>query len=194
MAGRSLPRPRPLLALVALVGVLVGGAVVPASAAPGGGQAGRVRILRDEYGVPHLYAASLSALFHGVGYAQGQDRLWQADIHRRLGTGTLSDLLGPDVLPGDVVARQLFGSRARRAALFAQASPLTRTVLASFTEGMNAWIRHAEQTHACRHPTPPSGRRGRGRWTTRSRPTCTSPASLAPSAGTSSTTSRSWKT
>jgi penicillin amidase len=152
MVGRSLPRPRPLVALVALVCLLVGSAVAPASGAPGGGQSGQVRILRDEYGVPHVYAARLSALFHGVGYAQGQDRLWQADIHRRLATGTLSDLLGPSVLAGDVLARQLFGSQARRAALFAQASPLTRTVLQSFSDGMNAWIAHAEQTDALPAP------------------------------------------
>jgi penicillin amidase len=152
MVGRSLPRLRLLLALVALVCLLVGGTVTPASGAPGGGQSGQVRILRDEYGVPHVYAASLSGLFHGVGYAQGQDRLWQADIHRRLATGTLSDLLGPSVLAGDLFARQLFGSQARRAALFARASPLTRTVLASFAEGMNAWIAHAEQTHALPAP------------------------------------------
>jgi penicillin amidase len=152
MVGRSLQRPRLLLMLLALVCLLVGGTVAPASGAPGGGQSGRVRILRDEYGVPHVYAGRLSALFHGVGYAQGQDRLWQADIHRRLATGTLSDLLGPSVLAGDVFARQLFGSQARRAALFAQASPLTRTVLQSFTDGMNAWIAHAEETHAL--PTP----------------------------------------
>src|SRR6266545_3800371 len=137
MMGRSLRRPGPLLTLAALVPLLVVGAVAPASGGPGGGQSGRVRILRDEY---------------GVGYAQGQDRLWQADIHRRLATGTLSDLLGPSVLPGDVFARQLFGSQARRAALFAQASPLTRTVLESFTYGMNAWIAHAEQTRALPAP------------------------------------------
>src|SRR6266542_4324190 len=103
MMGRSLRRPPLLLVLAALVPLLVVGAVAPASGGPGGGQSGRVKILRDEYGVPHVYAASLSALFHGVGYAQGQDRLWQADIHRRLATGTLSD---PSVLPGDVFARQ----------------------------------------------------------------------------------------
>jgi penicillin amidase len=141
-----------VLTLVALVCALVGGAIAPASAAPVGGQSSQVRILRDEYGVPHVYAASLAALFYGVGYAQGQDRLWQADIHRRLATGTLSDLLGPSVLAGDVFARQLFGSQARRAALFAQASPLTRTVLASFAEGMNAWIAQAEQAHALPAP------------------------------------------
>lgn len=152
MVGRSLPCLRLLVALVALVCLLIGGTVVPASGTPGGGQSGQVRILRDEYGVPHVYAASLSALFYGVGYAQGQDRLWQADIHRRLATGTLSDLLGPSVLAGDVFARQLFGSQARRAALFAQASPLTRTVLRSFAEGMNGWIAHAEQAHSLPAP------------------------------------------
>lgn len=152
MVGRSLPHPRRALTLVTLVCVLVGGAAAPASGAPGGGQSSEVRILRDEYGVPHVYAASLAALFYGVGYAQGQDRLWQADIHRRLATGTLSDLLGPSVLAGDVFARRLFGSQARRAALFAQASPQTRTVLASFSDGMNAWIAHAEQAHALPAP------------------------------------------
>jgi len=152
MVGRFLSRPRLVLTLVTLVCVLVGGAVAPAAGAAGGGQSSELRILRDEYGVPHVYAASLSALFYGVGYAQGQDRLWQADIHRRLATGTLSDLLGPSVLAGDVFARQLFVSQARRAALFARASPLTRTVLASFAEGMNAWIAHAEQAQALPAP------------------------------------------
>ena len=193
MAGRSLPRSRPLLALVALVCVLAGGAVPPASAAPGGGRSGQARILRDEYGVPHVHAASLSTLFYGVGYAQGQDRLWQADIHRRLGTGTLSDLLGPDVLAGDVVARQLFGSQARRAALFAQASPLTRTVLGSFAEGMNAWIADAERAHAL--PAPYATVGPPRPWTVDdSIATYMYFASFsAPLGGTSSTTSRSWR-
>jgi penicillin G amidase len=145
-------RGRVRLMLAALVPLLVVSGALPASSAPGGGQSGQVRILRDEYGVPHVYAASLTALFYGVGYAQGQDRLWQADVHRRLGTGTLSDLFGPSALPGDVFARQLFGSAARRAALFAQASPLTHTVMESFTAGMNAWIAHAEQTHTLPAP------------------------------------------
>src|SRR4029453_4310382 len=52
LAGRPLPRPRPLLALLVLVCVLLGAAVVPAAAAPAGVQSGRVRILRDEYGGP----------------------------------------------------------------------------------------------------------------------------------------------
>jgi penicillin amidase len=146
-------RLRALLTAAALVPILAAGPVVAvAQAAPDTQGRDPVRILRDEYGVPHVYAASTRALFYGVGYAQGQDRLWQAEIHRRLATGTLSELFGPSVLPGDTFARQLFGSQERRAALFAEASPLTRTVLQSFAGGMNAWITHATQTGALPAP------------------------------------------
>lgn len=152
MLGCSGRRLFALLTVVALVPSLVLGVVAPASGAPASEAAAQARIVRDGYGVPHVYAASVGRLFHGVGYVQGQDRLWQADIHRRLATGTLSDLFGPSVLPGDVFARRLFGSQARRAALFARASPLARTALRSFADGMNAWIAHAERTSTLPEP------------------------------------------
>jgi len=152
MAG-AFRRWRVLLTVAAVIGPLFVAVPVAAAGGPGvdggGGPDGRhgpVRIVRDEYGVPHVYGSDARSLFYGVGYAQGQDRLWQADVHRRLATGTLSDLFGPSVLPGDVVSRQLFGSQARRAAMFREASPLTRTVLRSFTDGMNAWIDLAGRT------------------------------------------------
>src|SRR5829696_145077 len=105
----------------------------------------RFRVLLAAVALVPLLAAGARSLFYGAGYAQAQDRLWQAEIHRRLATGTLSELFGPSVLEGDVVARQLFGSAARRAALFEQASPLTRTVLEAFADGMNAWIEQARR-------------------------------------------------
>ena len=37
---------------------------------------GEVTIHRDEYGVPHVFGSTLEAVWFGVGYAQGQDRLW----------------------------------------------------------------------------------------------------------------------
>ena len=156
-------RLRALLTAVALVPLLAAGTVAASAtagtvaasatslAAPGATEGqGRdpVRILRDEYGVPHVYAASPHSLFYGVGYAQGQDRLWQADIHRRLGTGTMSELFGPSVLPGDEFARRLFGPPSRRAAMVEQASPLTRTVLQAFADGMNGWIEQARRTNS----------------------------------------------
>ncbi|HET6922029.1 MAG TPA: penicillin acylase family protein, partial [Anaeromyxobacteraceae bacterium] len=102
-----------------------------------------VTIVRDERGVPHVHADTLKALFYGVGYAQGQDRLWQAETLRRAATGTLAEWFGPGSVASDVQARLMLGPRSRRAALFDSASPGGKTVLESFAAGMNAWIAEA---------------------------------------------------
>ena len=52
------------------------------------GVQGKVEIIRDRWGVPHIYAGSTRDMFFGVGYAQAQDRLWQMDFNRRAATGT----------------------------------------------------------------------------------------------------------
>jgi penicillin amidase len=103
----------------------------------------QVTIIRDEYGVPHLYADTLAPLFYGVGYAQGQDRLWQAETLRRAATGTLAEWFGTDKISSDVQARTMFGPASRRAALFASASPDVKIIFESFAAGMNAWIAEA---------------------------------------------------
>ena len=59
-----------------------------ASMQSSGPRLGRVTVIRDEYGVPHVYGSTLESLWFGVGYAQGQDRLWQAEVLRRTATGT----------------------------------------------------------------------------------------------------------
>jgi penicillin amidase len=101
---------------------------------------GSVTIIRDTYGVPHVYGSTLESVYYGIGFAQGQDRLWQADVHRRLATGTLAEFFGPSSVGGDVQARALFGPPERRAALLAEASPEFQASLQAFADGMNAWI------------------------------------------------------
>ena len=103
-----------------------------------------VTIVRDEYGVPHVHATTVEALFYGAGYASAQDRLWQAETLRRAGTGTLAEWFGPSSLPSDVQARLLFGPPARRAALLAAASPEVQAIFASYAAGVNAWIDEAK--------------------------------------------------
>src|SRR5262249_34937368 len=53
-----------------------------------------VTIARDEFGVPHIFAKTNRGLFQGFGYAVAQDRLWQLEFFRRIGYGTLSEILG----------------------------------------------------------------------------------------------------
>ncbi len=39
-----------------------------------------VEILRDEWGVPHVYASNMHDLFFAQGYTQAQDRWWQMEF------------------------------------------------------------------------------------------------------------------
>src|SRR6185437_10970893 len=48
-----------------------------------GGVAASVEVIRDSYGVPHVYAQHERDVFFGLGLAMAQDRLWQMDYMRR---------------------------------------------------------------------------------------------------------------
>jgi len=108
------------------------------------------RIVRDSYGVPRVYAGSVHDLFFGDGYAQAQDRLWQADLVRRTAGGTLSELIGPGAGDANVQADTFWRIYAGgQAALHAQVLALdasTRDAVDAFVSGFNAWITHATST------------------------------------------------
>jgi penicillin amidase len=133
-----------------LIVVMLVLSIVPVTAAgpPGdrGSPRGQVTIIRDEYGVPHVFGSTPESLWYGVGYAQGQDRLWQADLLRRTVNGTSAEFFGPGALAGDIAARTMWGPADWRAELLAGASPETQLIFEWFAVGMNAWIEEATQT------------------------------------------------
>ncbi len=65
------------------------------------------RIVRDAWGIPHVLAESELDAYVGLGFAMGQDRLWQLDALRRAATGTLAEILGPALLESDRLMRTL---------------------------------------------------------------------------------------
>src|SRR6516225_693722 len=67
-----------------------------------GATGGRVEILRDHAGVPHVYADGTADLYFGLGVAMAQDRLWQMDRLRRRALGRQAEILGPDYLASDI--------------------------------------------------------------------------------------------
>jgi penicillin amidase len=67
-----------------------------------GAVGGRVEILRDRSGIPHIYATSTPDLFFGLGVAMSQDRLWQMDRLRRRALGRQAEILGPEYLASDI--------------------------------------------------------------------------------------------
>lgn len=86
---------------------IIRGKVPPASARLDGAVGAPVEIIRDRYGVPHVYAEAESDLFFGLGFAMAQDRLWLMDYMRRKATGRLAEILGPAYLEQDFTYRVL---------------------------------------------------------------------------------------
>src|SRR5260370_41047091 len=64
-----------------------------------------VRIARDEWGIPHVFAENDDDLFLGFGFATAQDRLFQLDYLLRRALGRLSEVLVTEALELDLVAR-----------------------------------------------------------------------------------------
>ncbi len=98
-----------------------------------------VRIARDAYGVPHIFAERESDAYFAVGYVHAQDRLWQMEMTRRAGMGTLAEVLGEPALKIDKMFRTL-GLTAMASRLAANLDAPTRAALESYARGVNAYI------------------------------------------------------
>ena len=99
-----------------------------------------VEIIRDRWGVPHIYAQSVHDLFFAQGYITAKDRLWQIDLWRRIGTGKLAEVLGPSAIDRDRLARSV-AFRGDWNAEWASYGPGTREIVTAFTDGINAYIK-----------------------------------------------------
>src|SRR5579862_1594269 len=66
-----------------------------------------VRVLRDRWGVAHIYAQNQHDLFFAQGLVAAQDRLFQMEMWKRAGQGRLAEILGAKFLPRDINARAL---------------------------------------------------------------------------------------
>ncbi len=98
-----------------------------------------VEVLRDEWGVPHIYAKTQADLFLAQGFVAAQDRLWQLDLWRRQAEGRLAEVLGPAAVERDRMAR-LLRFRGNWEAEWRSYSPDARAITESFVRGINAYI------------------------------------------------------
>src|SRR4030081_1634912 len=98
-----------------------------------------VNVLRDRWGVPHIYAQDQHDLFLAQGFVAAQDRLFQMELWKRSGQGRLAEVLGPSALPRDVNARAL-RYRGDMQAEYESYSPDTQAILTAFTDGINSYI------------------------------------------------------
>ena len=98
-----------------------------------------VEIIRDRWGIPHIYAANQHDLFFAQGVVAAQDRLFQIDLWRRSAVGELAEVFGRPALGADRFAR-LVAYRGDLEAEWNSYSPDARQIAAAFAAGINAYI------------------------------------------------------
>jgi len=105
-----------------------------------------VEIVRDTAGIPHIYAASSTDLYFGLGYAMAEDRLWQMDRLRRRALGRQAEVMGPAYLSYDIHHRTI-----GLPAVVAREAGLVDPTTAALVDAMVAGINHGIATL----PLPP---------------------------------------
>jgi penicillin amidase len=103
------------------------------------GISAKVRVVRDQRGVPTIEAATLEDLFFAQGYVTAQDRLWQMDMMRRAAGGELSEVVGEATVKMDREERTL-GLRGAAEASEKQISARDRAYFEAYARGVNAFL------------------------------------------------------
>ena len=98
-----------------------------------------VEVLRDNYGINHIYANNQDDLFFMQGYLAAKDRLFQFEIWRRQATGTVSEIFGEDELDRDIGTR-LFKFRGDIEDELNHYHKDGFKIISSFVSGVNKYI------------------------------------------------------
>ena len=107
----------------------------------------RVEVLRDQWGVPHIYAQNEHDLFFAQGYSAARDRGFQFEMWRRQATGTMAEVIGRRELARDQGAR-LFRYRGNMSTELAHYHPRGAAIIGAFVDGVNAWVDEAGRNPA----------------------------------------------
>ncbi len=100
-----------------------------------------VEIIRDKWGIPHIFADHKYDLFFAQGFVQAQDRLWQMELNRRTANGTLSELIGDLAIETDRTSRT-FGFARLGKIDWNNATEEVKDCIQAYTDGVNAFLQH----------------------------------------------------
>jgi cbb3-type cytochrome oxidase subunit 3 len=99
----------------------------------------KATVQREANGMIHIKASNNHDLFFAQGVVTAQERMWQLEFHRRLASGTLSEILGAEALTTDKWSRTVGFYRAANATMSELPSDVVALVQA-FCDGINAYI------------------------------------------------------
>ncbi len=99
----------------------------------------KVEVIRDKFGINHIYASNQEDLFFMQGYLAAKDRLFQFEIWRRQATGTVSEVFGEEELERDIGTR-LFKFRSNIIDELNHYHDDGFEIINSYVKGVNAYI------------------------------------------------------
>ncbi|MFY0673489.1 MAG: penicillin acylase family protein [Bacteroidia bacterium] len=105
----------------------------------------KVKVVHDDFAIPHIYAANEEDAYLALGYLHAQERLWQMDLMRRVGGGMLSEILGEDLIEIDKLFRTLgINEKAKEAVAngFKDNQNNSVKLANKYIEGINYFIEH----------------------------------------------------
>ena len=102
-----------------------------------------VEIVRDRWGVPHIFAGSDEDAYFALGYVHAQDRLFQLDLSRHAGQGRLAELVGEPGLSLDRLFRTIDLHGPTRRMLQRAGAPV-RSAARAYALGINTAVAHLD--------------------------------------------------
>ena len=143
------------IVFVAVISLLFPGLMRPVGAPPKNAQklvsspfpeAGKVRIVRDSYGLPHIFAANDRDALYGLGYATAEDRLNQIFTTLYTAQGRMTELTGrKDNLQNDFLFRS-FRFMKRAEEMFHAMKPEFRDLAVYYCRGIEDFIRQHRES------------------------------------------------
>lgn len=103
---------------------------------------GKVSVIRDQYGIPHIKAGNTTDAFRAFGYVAASERLFQMEVERRMASGELSEIFGNKTLASDKLFRSL-GIRSKMSEMIGRKranhtlDPLMWREMEAFYDGVN---------------------------------------------------------
>ena len=98
-----------------------------------------VEVRYDDRGVPHIFAKTDADATRALGFVVARDRLFQLELQTRAASGTLTELLGRDLIDADQDTRRIglpWGAKRRAAAADDPCCASAR----AYADGVNAYI------------------------------------------------------
>ncbi len=110
------------------------------------GLAKDVEVLRDRWGIPHIYAETVEDLFFAQGFVVAQDRLWQMEVWRRWSEGRMAELIGEEGFAHDRLVRMLQFRGPFDETEILSYHPDADRIVSAFVRGVNAYLQHASSS------------------------------------------------